>query len=103
MKPTIKHALIDALGTALYICAVASFLFYIPKRFAEEADTVLAPIAMLMLLVFSAAVTGSLVFGKPILWYLKGEKKEALLLVGYTLGFFFLITLLVLGLLIFLR
>jgi hypothetical protein len=39
----------------------------------------------LMLLVFSAALMGILVFGQPAMWYVDGKKKEALYLLGYTM------------------
>ena len=89
----IKNAVLNALATAAYVVAVASFLFYAPKMFESETKTVLVPIAMLMLFVFSAAMTGLLLFGRPAFWYLDGKKKEALLLLIYTLVIFLLITL----------
>ena len=94
MKNTIvKNAILNALATALYIVLVASFVFYVPKIFAADGpDTVLAPVAMLSLLVFSAALTGWLVLGRPVLWYLDGRKREAVALFGYTLAAFFGIT-----------
>lgn len=83
----------NALATALYVAAVASFLFYAPKFFGpERSTTVLVPITMLLLFVFSAAVTGSLIFGRPSLWYLDGKKKEALTLLAHTLAILFAIT-----------
>ena len=53
------------------------------------------PLAMLLLFVFSAAVTASLVFGKPILLYLDNFKKEAFKLLLYTLAFLFIAILIV--------
>jgi hypothetical protein len=92
MNPILKNALLNALATALYIALIASFLFYVPRVFGtEQDDTVLVPIVMLSLFVFSASVTGLLVFGRPVLWYLDGKKAEAISLLGYTLGFFFII------------
>jgi len=89
----IKNAVINALAMALYIVFIASFLFYAPKFFGQnKPDTVLAPIVMLSLLVFSAAFTGFLIFGRPVLWYLDGKKEEAISLFAYTLGFFLVIT-----------
>jgi len=41
---------------------------------------------MLLVLVFSAALTGILIFGRPAIWYLDGKKSEALFLLFYTLG-----------------
>lgn len=94
MKNTIlKHAALNALATALYVILVASFLFYAPKTIVPGPDTVLVPIVMLLLFVFSAALTGVLVFGRPILWYVDGKKKEALSLLAATLLIFLIITL----------
>lgn len=87
----IKNAFINALGAALYVIAVASFMFYAPKNFGP-AQTVLVPIAILLLLVFSAALAGSLIFGRPVLWYLEGNKKGALSLLFTTLAIFFAFT-----------
>lgn len=91
----IKYAILNALGTALYIGAVASLLFYGLKD--SGPDTVLAPIVMLLLFVFSAAFTGLLVFGRPVLWYLDGEKEEAVSLLVATLGIFLVITIVALA------
>jgi len=89
----IKYSAMNAGGAALYVAAIASFLFYIPKFFDQaKEDTVMAPILMLMLLVFSAALMGSLIFGRPIMWFLDGKKQEAVHLLIYTLLFFLIIT-----------
>lgn len=83
--------MINALATAVYVILVASFLFYAPKVFGP-GKTVLVPIAMLLLFVFSAALTGLLIFGRPALLYLDGNKQEALSLLTLTLGIFSVIT-----------
>jgi len=89
----IKIAFFNAFATALYIAAISSFLFYTPKIFDQaKPDTIFAPILMLSLLVFSASLTGLLVFGRPIHWYLNGQKSEAISLLIYTLGIFFVFT-----------
>ncbi|MBU6415309.1 hypothetical protein KGQ34_03695 [Patescibacteria group bacterium] len=88
----LKNAFFNASATALYIAAVASFLFYVPKFFGHRTDIMLVPMVMLSLFVFSAALTGSLIFGKPILWYLEGKKQEAISLLVVTLGIFLAIT-----------
>jgi hypothetical protein len=94
MKNTIlKIAGLHAVGTALYVALVASFMFYGSRLFpSKKEDIVLIPIAMLLLLVLSASVTGSLVLGRPILWYIDGKKKESVSLLLATFGFLFLIT-----------
>lgn len=93
MDKIVKNGFLDAIATALYIIIVASFMYNIGSALPKE-DVVFIPIAMLLLFVFSAAFTGMLVFGKPIMMYLDGKKKEAILLIGYTLGFLFILTIL---------
>ncbi len=92
-----KYAILNAFLTTAYIVLISSFLFYVPKAldFDKTDDTVFAPILMLSLLVFSASVVGFLIFGRPILWYLDGNKKEAVSLFGYTLLSFFVITVII--------
>ena len=82
----LKNAFLNALGTALYVGAVGAFLYYAPQLI-KPGNNVLINIAMLLLFVFSAAITGSLIFGRPVLWYLDGRRREALTLLFYTLGF----------------
>jgi hypothetical protein len=92
-RDIIKHAILNALLTIIYIAIIASFLFYAPKIFAPAKDnTVFIPIVMLSLFVFSAALTGILIFGRPVLWYLDGHKKEAISLLAHTLIIFLIIT-----------
>ena len=94
-NPILKYAGLNALGTLLYVVFVASFLSHTSQIFADAPQkTVLIPIAMLLLLVCSASITGSLVLGRPILWYLDGKKKEAVSLLMATVGFLFLIMML---------
>ncbi len=94
-KDILKYACINSLLTAIYIAFISSFLFYVPTYFdfVDKPDTVFAPIMMLMLFVFSAAVTSILVLGRPILWYLDGKKKEAISLFIHTLVIFLFIIL----------
>ena len=92
MNKIIKRAFIDSFGTAAYIILIVSFIFSL-QIFSEKKDIIIIPIAMLLLFVSSAAITGFLVFGKPIMLYIDGKKREAVSLLGYTLGILFLITL----------
>lgn len=86
-----RYSIINACGTVLYIILIASFMFFAGEGFFGAEDSVFAPIIMLMLFVFSAALTGSLVFGKPLMWYLDNKKKEALQLIVYTLLMLFIL------------
>ncbi|MFA6136063.1 MAG: hypothetical protein WC705_01775 [Candidatus Paceibacterota bacterium] len=87
----IKNALVSAVLAVLYIGLVATVMTNIEKLFGEgDPKTVLVPMSFLILFVFSAALMGIIILGKPILWYLDGFKKEAVKLVFYTLGFLFM-------------
>jgi hypothetical protein len=88
----VKNAAANAVATAVYVGVVGGFISYAGRIKLGQAHPTLIPIAMLMLLVFSAAVTGVLIFGKPALWYLDGRKQEALALLLCTLGIFFALT-----------
>jgi len=92
MKTSIfKYAALNALGTVAYIALVATFFANANSLFGDKAEgTVLIPMAMLLLFVVSASITGSLVLGRPILWYLDGKKKDAVALLMATIGCLFI-------------
>jgi len=100
MKKIAKYATLNALGASLYVILIASLIYSLGNGFSGKGNTIFIPIAMLMLFVFSAAFTGILILGRPIMWYLDGKKKEAIYLLFYTLIIFFVITLLAFLLLI---
>ncbi|HEY4502244.1 MAG TPA: hypothetical protein VJH21_00215 [Candidatus Paceibacterota bacterium] len=89
----VKNAFVNAGLTTGYVVGIASFLTYMPQLLGGDKMErgVFIPVIMLLILIVSVAITGFLVFGKPILWYLDGKKKESLFLLGYTLGFLILI------------
>lgn len=96
MNRVIRNALLDAAGTAAYIAVLVTAAFYAPTvDLADDIRSILIPIGMLSLFVLSAAVTSFLVFGRPLLWYLDGQRKEAVGLVSWTLAFFAIIVALV--------
>ena len=85
-KSITANALIDAGATALYVIGIATFLTYAEAIFPiGDGRGIIVPVVMLLIFVISAAVTGFLVIGRPVLWYLDGKKSEALRLFGYTL------------------
>mgnify|MGYP001601947052 FL=1 len=94
MKDVVKYASINSLGTAFYITVLVSLGYFLGPSF-DNTKSVMIPIAMLLLFVFSAAFTGSLVFGRPVIWYLDGKKREALSLLVYILGILLVITIIV--------
>lgn len=81
-----KDALINAFTIALYVIAVALFMNWGSSIKIGRVNTFLAPIALLLLFVTSAAICGYLVFGKPAQLYIDGKKKEALSLITQTLA-----------------
>ncbi|HZC82585.1 MAG TPA: hypothetical protein VE222_12875 [Nitrospiraceae bacterium] len=92
MNSILRTALVNALLTALYVGVVGSFLFYAAQIRLGQAKTVLVPIAILMILVSSAAFVGALIFGRPVLWYFDGRKQDGLLLLTATLAILFAVT-----------
>lgn len=87
-------SLLDALGVAVYV-AIVSFIMQNGQRIFGKMDNFLGPIAFLLLFVLSAAITGALILGRPTILYLEGSKKEAVKLFLYTIGWLFLVTLIV--------
>ena len=90
-KPILKYASISAALMTLYVIIIGNFFHFAPVIFGgqNKPDTVFIPIAMLLLFVFSATLSGTIVLGRPILWYLDGKKKEAVMLFSYTLALLF--------------
>jgi SNF family Na+-dependent transporter len=84
MNKLIQRSFLNVLGVVAYVSGVALIMSNGNKIFGEK-DTAVTPIAALMLFVLSAAVTGSLVIGKPLLMYLNNQKSEAVKLFIYTL------------------
>ncbi len=80
-----KRAAINSSAALAYVATVGLFISNASLIFGEK-DTDLTPVAVLMLLVFSAALMGILVFGQPVMWYVDGRKKDALYLLGYTMA-----------------
>ncbi len=102
MKPRwcgLGHAVL----VAAYVALVAFFMSHIEVFFGNGPDSALGgkqwllPMTFLMLLVFSAAVVGTLIFARPVALYLDNQKKEALAMLGYTLGWLFVLVVLVLA------
>lgn len=75
MNKIIKRAFIDAVGTVVYITLVVLFIFSL-QIFVSKEDNIIIPIAMLLLFVCSAAITGFLVFGKSVMFYMDGKRKR---------------------------
>ncbi len=90
-KKILEHSLLNSLGVFIYVLAIALFFNNANKIFGNT-PSFWAPLAMLLLFIVSATITGLLVFGRPIWLYLGGQKKEALKMLFYTVGWLTLIT-----------
>lgn len=87
-KKSLRTAFFLALGEVAYVTLVALFFFAMEKQFSNQSDPP-APfgfIIILMLFVISAAVSGALILGKPVLMYLDGKKRESMELFAFTIG-----------------
>ena len=82
----------NALLAGLYIVFVVLLITYGPAYVRDKPDTILAPMAMLSLLVFSVALMGYLFFLQPVQMFLEGQKVEAVELFTKTLAAFAVIT-----------
>lgn len=85
MRRHILIGLVHALGVAGYVALVALVMLG-AERWIGEPKTIVGPIAFLLLFVTSAAITGSLVLGRPILAYLDGRKADAVRMFLATIG-----------------
>lgn len=91
---TLFQSLGHAAAVLAYVAGVAWVLSHGEAIFGpEEPKNFLIPVGMLLLFVFSAATTGALVLGRPIVLYLGGQKSEAIRFFVYTLAWLFVIIL----------
>lgn len=96
----IKYGFFLAAGEGVYIFLVALFMSNVTQYFGNTPGF-LGFVVFLMLFVFSAAISGALILGKPLLLYLEGQKKEALELFGFILGWLFFFMLIFISVIIF--
>ncbi len=83
-KNIILNAVRNAISMFAYVTAIGLFMSN-ASHILGPKDTLFTPVAVLMLLVFSAALMAILLFGQPVIWYLDGRKKEAVRLLSYTM------------------
>lgn len=85
MKKLLSLSFLHAAGVTAYVAIVASIIVNGEAWFGP-AMGFWGPALVLMLLTLSAAIVGSLIFARPALWALSGQKKEALQLLLFTLA-----------------
>ncbi len=90
-KKLLLYGFLYALGVAVYVSLIALVITSSQNWFGPATDF-WGPALILLLLTLSVAVVGSLIFIRPALWALDGRKKEALVLLFYTLGWLAMMT-----------
>jgi len=99
MKLDKKHpalvGFMQALGIVIYCLLISSFFNFIGQRVDSEPQF-LGTILFLFLLVFSAALCGTLVFAYPSYLLIQKETKRALTILGYTFLYAVIIFILIL-------
>ena len=87
-----KNPYINALLAGAYNVLIVLLITYGPMFVREKPDTILAPMAMLSLLVLSVAFMGYAFLFQPIVMYMDGKKREAVTFFTKTLLTFAVIT-----------
>ena len=84
-------ALLNSLGTLVYVSAVV-LLMTNAQKFFGSSNNFLGSAAILLLFVISATIVGLLVLGRPGFLYFNGFKREGIVLLVYTVVFLLIIT-----------
>ncbi len=77
-RKNVIYGMLTGLLAVLYCILVALFMFNINKLFSDDNNGLLGIIAALILLVISAAITGSLVFAYPAYLFINKKFKSGL-------------------------
>jgi hypothetical protein len=84
MKKLLWNAILNSLGVGVYIIIAALIIRNGNKLFASDGLT--AIIGALTFMTISVAIVGSLIFVKPVMFYLDNKKKESVQLLIYTIA-----------------
>jgi len=85
------------MGTTVYVALVAFIILNGQKIFGTMRN-IIGPIAFLLLFVTSAAITGFMVLGQPVILYIDNKRQEALKLFILTVVWLLLFTVITLAL-----
>lgn len=89
----------NALFAAVYIVLIVTLITSFERFFGQTEDTILAPMAMLSLLVLSVAIMGYLFVFEPLRMYIDGNKQGSAAFFGKTIAYFALCALIFVALL----
>lgn len=84
-------------AAGIYIFLVSQIMRNGDQIFGRIEDKAFGPFAFLLLFVLSAAVVGSLVFGQATYYFFDNRKKDSIFMIFYSIGWLFVMTLIVLG------
>jgi hypothetical protein len=79
-------AFLQASGLVTYIVFITTVLTNLSRFFRNGVAEFYAPIIMLLIFVFSAVISASLVLGRAGVLFWDKKYKEAFTLIGWTLG-----------------
>ena len=93
MKKTnvVLWGLINAVGVLIYVLLVVLFMRN-GSSLLGNVDSLISGAVFLLLFVLSATVVGSIVFGKSFLLYLKDQRRDAIKVFLWTVGWIFIAT-----------
>lgn len=94
-----KTSFIYSFGALIYI-GLVSWVIQNGEKLFGKMTGFLAPVAFLLLFSLSGLIVGSLILGKPIMLYLDGQKKEAVLWLFAASGWMLLYTIIAIIILI---
>ncbi len=92
----IRNSFLCAGGVVVYVIIISLIMQKGEEIFGQLNDFT-GPVIFLLLFVFSALITGTLVFGPPIWYYLGGSKKEAWQQFFYNILWLFIIIVFIVG------
>jgi hypothetical protein len=92
----VVQSFFHALGVMAYIAGVA-FIMSNSQNIFGKGDNMWTGVAILMIFVLSAAITGSLVFGRPVWLYLEGRKMDGVQFLACTLAWLATLTAIILA------
>jgi len=95
-KQIILNSLLHALAVVAYVVIIA-FIMNAGNELFSSANQIHTSIGILLLFTVSAAITGLLVFGRPVYLFLNGQKPEAVKFLFFTLGWLFCMTIIFLS------
>lgn len=84
-KQLLKYAFFNGAGTLFYIVTISYVLNH--SWFSVMGDKILGSVIFLTLLIISAAVTGSLVLGRPLYLVVQGKIRDATFMLISTILF----------------